>query len=63
VMTFYLATQLVKVGEGGGDEHEDIQVHVVPIQGIQAWLLAQEALGKLLDPKIYAGLWFAEKLL
>jgi ADP-ribose pyrophosphatase len=60
VMTFYLATGLTKVGEGGGDEHEDIQVHVVPLKGIHEWLLAQEALGKLLDPKIYAGLWFAE---
>jgi ADP-ribose pyrophosphatase len=60
LMTFFLATGLSKVGEGGGDEHEDIQVHVVPIQGIHAWLQAQEAQGKALDPKIYAGLWFAE---
>lgn len=60
VMTFFLATGLTQVGAGGGDEHEDIQVHVVPLAGIHAWLLAQEAQGKLLDPKIYAGLWFAE---
>jgi len=62
VMTFYLATGLTKVGAGGGDEHEDIQVHVVPIKGIEFWLKEQEKLGKLLDPKIYAGLWFAEHL-
>jgi ADP-ribose pyrophosphatase len=60
LMDFYLATDLVKVGPGGGDEHEDIQVHVVPVKGLWGWLRAQEALGKLIDPKIFAGLWFVE---
>jgi ADP-ribose pyrophosphatase len=59
-MTFFLATGLTRVGEGGGDENEDITVHVVPLQDASRWLAAQEAAGKLLDPKIYAGLWFAE---
>jgi ADP-ribose pyrophosphatase len=62
VITFYLATQLVQTGPGGGDEHEDIVVHVVPIQGIMGWLEAQVKLGKVLDPKIYAGLYFASQL-
>jgi ADP-ribose pyrophosphatase len=62
-MTFFLADQLVKVGEGGGDEHEDITVHVVPITGIWPWLQAKQAAGLALDPKIFAGLWFAEHLL
>lgn len=59
-MTFYLATGLSKVGPGGGDEHEDITVHVVKIEKAWAWLQAQEKAGKALDPKIFAGLWFAE---
>jgi ADP-ribose pyrophosphatase len=61
VITFFLATGLTRVGDGGGDETEDIQVHVVPLAGAAAWLAAQEASGKMIDPKIYAGLWFAER--
>jgi ADP-ribose pyrophosphatase len=62
VITFFLATQLVKVGPGGGDEQEDITVHVVPIAGAMGWLDAQVKLGKILDPKIFAGLYFASQL-
>jgi ADP-ribose pyrophosphatase len=62
-MTFFLADQLVKAGEGGGDEHEDIIVHVVKLEQAWGWLQAQEASGKALDPKIFAGLWFAEQSL
>jgi ADP-ribose pyrophosphatase len=61
-MTLYRASGLSKVGPGGGDEHEDITVHVVPIQGIWAWLQARLAQGRLLDPKILTGLWFLEHL-
>lgn len=61
-MTFYLATQLSKVGPGGGDEHEAITVHVIKLAEAWPWLQAQEAAGKALDPKIFAGLWFAEHL-
>jgi len=62
VITFFLATQLVKVGPGGGDEHEDIIVHVVPLAGAMGWLRAQAKLGKALDPKVFAGLYFASQL-
>ncbi|MGH7442960.1 MAG: NUDIX hydrolase [bacterium] len=57
-MTLFLATELEKTGPGGGDEDEDITVHVVPVAGIGAWLKARQGEGRLLDPKIYAGLWF-----
>jgi ADP-ribose pyrophosphatase len=62
VITFYLATELQRTGPGGGDEHEDITVHVVPLAGAMAWLEAQAKQGKVLDPKIYAGLYFASQL-
>lgn len=62
VITFYLATELVRTGPGGGDESEDITVHVVPLDGAMAWLQAQAKAGKVLDPKIYAGLYFASQL-
>lgn len=57
-MALFLATGLTKVGPGGGDEDEDITVHVVPVAGIAAWLKSRQSEGKLLDPKIFAGLWF-----
>lgn len=57
VIAFLHATELAKVGPGGGVEGEDITVHVVPIEGIGGWLRHREADGFLIDPKIYAGLY------
>ena len=55
---FYRATGLRAVGEGGGDEHEDIKVHAIPLADLPRWLDQQAANGLLVDPKIYAGLYF-----
>jgi ADP-ribose pyrophosphatase len=60
-MALYKASGLTKVGPGGGDADENITVHVVPIQGAWDWLKAQQKKGRLLDPKIFAGLWFLEQ--
>lgn len=57
---FYLARSLRKVGAGGGDESEQIIVHVVPLAEIHQWLAACAAEGLLVDPKVYAGLYFVE---
>jgi ADP-ribose pyrophosphatase len=57
---FYLATGLKKTGPGGGDEHEDIQVHVVPMNEFEAFSKAREKEGCLLDAKIFTGLYFAQ---
>lgn len=59
--TFFLATGLTKVGEGGGDEHEDIVVHEAPLADIDRWLEARAESGLLIDPKIYAGLYFLSR--
>jgi ADP-ribose pyrophosphatase len=59
LIQFYLATGLEKTGEGGGDEHEDIQVHVVPLGEAARFASAKESEGILVDPKFYAGLYFA----
>jgi len=56
---FYRATELTRVGPGGGVGSEDITVHVQPIDGIDAWLKAQEAAGKIIEAKVYSGLYFA----
>lgn len=60
---FYLATGLKKTGPGGGDEHEDIQVHVVPLDEVEAFSKVQEAKGCLLDAKLFTGLYFAKRYL
>jgi ADP-ribose pyrophosphatase len=57
VVTFVLAAGLRRVGPGGGDEHEAITVHEVPLGGVLDWLAAHARAGRQVDPKIYAGLY------
>ena len=58
VVTLFRATELRRTGAGGGVAHEDITVHEVPRQEIDAWLTAKAKTGVLIDPKVYAGLYF-----
>lgn len=57
-VTLFLATKLRRFGVGGGVGHEDITVHEVPLDGIDAWLEERARSGVLVDPKIYAGFYF-----
>lgn len=57
-LSFYLASGLRKVAAGGGVENEHITVHEVPLAAIDAWLAAQTAAGKSIDPRVYTGLYF-----
>lgn len=57
---FVRATGLVKVGEGGGDDTEDITVHEVSGADAPAWLVAQGADGRHLDLKLWTGLWLLD---
>ncbi len=57
-LSFYLATGLRRVGQGGGVDGENITVHEVPLEGIEAWLAAREAEGIAIDPRVYSGLYF-----
>lgn len=59
LITVFLAHGLKRVGEGGGVSSEDITVHEVPLAGVETWLKAREREGVLVDPKVYAGLYFA----
>lgn len=59
--TFFRASGLRRVGEGGGDEHEDIEVHAIPLAEVHDWLEQKAAAGLMIDPKIYAGLYFLGK--
>lgn len=61
MITIYFASGLERVGPGGGDGNEDITVHHVPITTAPQWLDARRAEGIMLDPKIYAGLFWAQR--
>lgn len=55
---FFRAGGLKKISEGGGVDGEDINVHLVPLDDVESWLKDQEEKGKLIDPRIFAGLYF-----
>ena len=61
VYALFLARDLRRIGAGGGDSSEDIQVHLVPIDEADAWLAAKRQSGVMVDPKVYAGLYFAAR--
>ena len=53
-----------KLSRGSGQQLEDgenIEVHEVPLQGIDAWLRKREAAGLLVDPKVWAALYFIHR--
>jgi ADP-ribose pyrophosphatase len=57
-VSFFRATELRRVGQGGGVGSEAITVHEVPLSEVVGWLEARAKDGILIDPKIYAGLFF-----
>jgi ADP-ribose pyrophosphatase len=60
-IAFFRASQLKKMGTGGGDLTENILVHNVPLKKAAAWLFQMQKKGKLIDPKVFAGLFFLQK--
>ena len=59
-IAFVRARDLVKVGDGGGVDNEDIIVHAVPRSEAPRWLMQKHAEGFELDLKLWAGLWMIE---
>ena len=59
--TLLLARNVERAGHGGGDEGEDIEVHRIPIDEAAAWLEARRKAGVHVDPRVYAGLYFAAR--
>jgi len=59
IINIFFAGGLQRVGPGGGDHNEDITVHHLPLEHAVDWLEAKQAEGIMLDPKIYAGLFWA----
>jgi ADP-ribose pyrophosphatase len=58
-VTFFHASGLTREGDGGGDASEDIDVHLVPLAGLRAFLDAKRAAGVKVDAKIGGGLWMS----
>jgi ADP-ribose pyrophosphatase len=59
VVTFFHAQGIRRVGAGGGDDTEDITVHLAPLADLRGWLAEKQRAGFLVDPKIFAGLYLA----
>ncbi len=61
MLAFFLGRDVRKVADGGGDETEEIQVHLVSLDAPNAWLKQKRDRGVLLDPKIYVAMYLAEQ--
>ena len=61
ILSFFRARGLKKVAKGGGDHTESIVVHEVPLSAIDSWLSDQKKRGLIIDPRVYAGLYFLTK--
>ena len=59
IVTIFYASGLERVGSGGGNHDEDITVHHVPLDTATRWLQTRMKEGIMIDPKIYAGLFWA----
>ena len=60
VLHFVRAHGLRQVGPGGGVDNECIKVHQLPLSQARQWLEEKQAGGTLVDPKVYAGLYFLQ---
>ena len=61
IITWFRATGLRQTGKGGGDHTENIVVHAVPVADAGGWLRRMEDQGRLVDPKVYIGLYFLSR--
>lgn len=62
MVAFYLASNVRKVGTGGGVGAEEIRVHCVPLERVMTWLNHQENSGMLIDVKtFFAAAWLTAR--
>jgi ADP-ribose pyrophosphatase len=61
IITWFRARELKQMGQGGGDHTENIIVHAVPLADAGTWLERMRREGKLVDPKVYIGLYFLSR--
>lgn len=58
MITFYRASGLRRLGPALGAGGEAITLHEVPLATVHEWLFTQQAAGKVIDPKVFLGLYF-----
>lgn len=61
LITMVRAYGLTRIADGGGDHTEAIRVHEVPLPQAEQWLQKMSSRGYLIEPKVYAGLFFLTK--
>jgi ADP-ribose pyrophosphatase len=61
IVTLIRAEGLTRVGDGGGVAGERIVVHQVPLATAASWLQNRADRGRLIDHKVYAGLWWLDR--
>ncbi|MBI2478757.1 MAG: NUDIX hydrolase [Planctomycetia bacterium] len=61
IVTIFVADQIERVASGGGDESEDITVHEISLDEIDVWLMQSQNSGKLIDARVYSGLYFLRR--
>ncbi|HSP34204.1 MAG TPA: NUDIX hydrolase [Thermoanaerobaculia bacterium] len=58
IVSLYRAVGVRRVGSGGGVGGEDIEVHAIPVSALADWLKKQNGAGKIVDLKVWSGLYF-----
>jgi ADP-ribose pyrophosphatase len=58
LVSYYYAHKVKRLAAGGGVDGEQIDVRTPKLRTIRKWLADQAAAGKLIDSKVYAGLYF-----
>ncbi len=58
IVSIYRAAGVRRVGKGGGVGGEKIETHAVPLEAIEEWLKRQKGAGRLIDMKVWTGLYF-----
>lgn len=61
IVSFYRAVGVRQVGMGGGVGGEKIDVHAIPRNAVEDWLKEQHGAGKLIDLKVFGGLYFLSR--
>jgi ADP-ribose pyrophosphatase len=62
MITFFRASGLTKVAAGGGEASEKITVHEVPLYELTGWIARKRQEGCVVDYKVYAALYFEDRL-
>jgi ADP-ribose pyrophosphatase len=61
LITLVMASGLKRIQAGGGVALEDITVHEVPVKAVDEWLSQKEKERLIIEPKVYAGLYFLRR--